>query len=212
MSTELIPRPVKAIPAFGDLTLRQNSFVGHYIEHNGNGTKAARLAGYVGDDNQLGVTAHQLLRNPKVVAEIKRRLGKAIASPEEVLERLTKQARADLTDVLDENGEFSLKKARAKRILKKLKVKTTTRRTKDGEEIEDVTHEYEIHDPQAADERLGRFHRLFAEKGDVELSAGDVERLSDSIIAGLFEAAQRRKQQEQRLLSAPDPVESDHNP
>ncbi len=202
MSQALNTITPKVFPVFGDLTMRQNSFVGHYLEQNGNGTKAAKLAGYPGKDNQLAVTAHQLIRNPKIVRELKRRLGKAIATPDEVLERLTRQARADLTDVLDENGQFSLKKARAKRILKKLKVKTTTRRTKDGEEIEDVTHEYEIHDPQVADERLGRFHRLFVEKGETELSAGDVERLSDSIIAGLFEAAQRRKQQEQHLLVA----------
>lgn len=163
MSTEIATtqpaKPRKPLPLFGDLTLRQNSFVDHYLQ-TGNATEAAKLAGYDADRNNLAVIGSQLLRSLKIKQEIKRRLGKSIATGPEVLERLTLHARGDITDVLNEAGEFDLKRARSRRLLKKLKVKTD----KDGS----VSHEYEIHDPQAALEKLGRFHKLFTDKVEVE--------------------------------------------
>lgn len=53
-----------------DLTPRQKRFVEFYC---GNGTDAARQAGYKGSDNVLGKAAYELLRNPKIVAAIKER-------------------------------------------------------------------------------------------------------------------------------------------
>ena len=165
------PLPAKSHLLFGGLSKREFLFVDYYLaDPEGNGTEAARKAGFTGTAESLWTTASRLLRRAKVQAEIRRRLGNHIASSEEVLERLTKQARADLTDVLDQDGNFSLSKARQHRILKKLKVKTTTRRTKDGEEIEDVTQEFEIHDPQAADDRLGRYHKLFQDSTPTTVS------------------------------------------
>lgn len=52
------------------LTPKQQAFVDAY---DGNGTAAARAAGYKGTDNALGVQAHALLRNPKVLAAIQAR-------------------------------------------------------------------------------------------------------------------------------------------
>jgi phage terminase small subunit len=57
------------------LTIKQRKFVEAY---SGNGTEAARIAGYTGDDNTLGVTAHELLRNPKIAQLIKEREDKAV--------------------------------------------------------------------------------------------------------------------------------------
>lgn len=59
------------------LNSRQRKFVEAYA---GNGTEAARIAGYTGDDNTLGVTAHDLLRNPKIADAIKSRESKVIKS------------------------------------------------------------------------------------------------------------------------------------
>lgn len=157
---QLQPQPLTIPADFGGLTLKQSAFCDHYIL-TGNATDAAVKAGYTQNRDAAAVSGSQLLRNPKVQAEIKRRLGISIASGSEVLETLTKHARADLTDVLDSQGQLSWTKAKAKRLLKKLKTKKTIRRTKDGEEIEDITYEYEIHDPQSALEKLGRFHKLF---------------------------------------------------
>jgi phage terminase small subunit len=52
------------------LTHKQLKFIALY---DGNGTKSARDAGYTGSDNTLAQTARDLLRNPKVAAEIKKR-------------------------------------------------------------------------------------------------------------------------------------------
>lgn len=199
MSTAITPEIVssqsKPYPLFGDLTFRQNSFVNHYLAQNGNGTLAARLAGYPDDDNQLAVTAHRLLRNPKVILEIQRRLGKSIASADEVLETLTKHARSDLTDVLTPTGEFDFRLARRKRILKKLKVKKRYEKDSEGNLQPVIEQEYEIHDPQAALEKLGKFHKLFTDKTETEisLSDSDVDRLGDSIIRAMMEAASRKR-------------------
>ncbi len=47
------------------LNARQKAFVQHYAAC-GNATQAARLAGYSGSDQTLGVTGHDLLKLPKV--------------------------------------------------------------------------------------------------------------------------------------------------
>lgn len=60
---------------FSKLTTKQNKFIEIY---DGNGTRAARLAGYKGNDNVLGVTANELLRNPKIAQAIKARETKVI--------------------------------------------------------------------------------------------------------------------------------------
>lgn len=101
------PLPTIArIPAiFGGFTPRQSRFIDNYCGRNnpdltGKGTQSARDAGYAGSDLACAVQANQLLRLPKVQAEIRRRLGIAVAGPSEVLELLSKHARSDLTDVL----------------------------------------------------------------------------------------------------------------
>jgi len=57
------------------LTRRQLKFVAEYA-HLGNGTEAARRAGYTGSDNVLGVQAHHNLRHPKIASAIKQELAK----------------------------------------------------------------------------------------------------------------------------------------
>lgn len=52
------------------LNPRQQKFVDIY---DGNGVESARKAGYTGSDNTLAQTAHDLLRNPKIVEALKNR-------------------------------------------------------------------------------------------------------------------------------------------
>lgn len=52
------------------LTAKQQAFVDAYA---GNGTQAARAAGYTGSDATLAVTASDLLRNPNVASAIQKR-------------------------------------------------------------------------------------------------------------------------------------------
>ena len=53
------------VPGFGNLTARQKRFAEAYFVH-GNGTRAAREAGYSGDDDALGAAAARYLKNEKV--------------------------------------------------------------------------------------------------------------------------------------------------
>lgn len=52
------------------LTLKQKKFIAYY---SGNGTDAARKAGYQGDDNVLSSIAYENLRKPEIRAAIKAR-------------------------------------------------------------------------------------------------------------------------------------------
>lgn len=169
------PNKNDTLPRDGDkpnsetLTAKEQLFINAYLgEAYFNATRAARLAGYRGNDNVLGVAGHRLLRKAKVSGVVNERINEAAMSANEVLARLSKQARGSLAQVLTEDGEFDLAAARASGfddLLKKLKVKRTIRRERGSQdEIEDVTYEYEIHDPQAALVHLGKFHKLFIER------------------------------------------------
>jgi len=57
------------------LTIKQQSFINHYLANGGNGTQAARSAKYKGSDNTLAAVAKENIRKP----HIKEFLDKAIA-------------------------------------------------------------------------------------------------------------------------------------
>ena len=207
---QLQPQPLTIPADFGGLTLKRSSFCDHYIL-TGNATDATIKAGYTLDRDSAAQIGSRLLRNVKIQAEIKRRLGIAICSPDEVLETLSKHARADLTDVLTADGEFSFARAKARRLLKKLKVKTRT--DKDG--CVTVEKEFEIHDPQAALEKLGRFHKLFTDRVETE-STVDSKLLASEVVQLLVALAERSRaaQLDQPALSpaSMDQVVQDQQP
>jgi len=68
------------------LTAKQERFVAIYA---GNGTQAAKAAGYEGSDDTLAVTASKLLRNAKVRDAISKRNG---GSPTKIANREERQA------------------------------------------------------------------------------------------------------------------------
>jgi phage terminase small subunit len=162
------------------LTTKQRLFIEAYLgEAQFNATQAARIAGYKGNDNVLGVTGHELLRNPKIAAVVSERINEAAMSANEVMARLSAIARGDLADVTDEDGRFDFEKARrAKKtgLLKKLKRKTTAKKVDaftEGEEEEketietSVIHEeveFEMYSAHEALRDLGKFHKLFTDK------------------------------------------------
>ena len=55
------------------LTQKQLLFVEHYIQTSGNGTAAARAAGYRGNSATLRTVAYENLTKPYILAEIQRR-------------------------------------------------------------------------------------------------------------------------------------------
>lgn len=169
------------------LTGKQKLFADFYIgECCLNATRAAEKAGYAGDDNSLAAGASRLLRNVKVRAYIDAQLKGLIASPNEILTILTKQAKGSLLDVLNDKGEFDFKDAKRRGVdglLKKIKVRQTYN---PETEEESTTYEYEIHDPQSAAVHLGRAYKLFTDK--TELTGADgkpLEMTSTIIIQGV---------------------------
>lgn len=76
-------------------TIKQRAWIDHYIICR-NLTEAAALAGYKGSRETLANVGSQNYRNPKIRAEIDRRLKTLTMSADEVISRIDEQARADV--------------------------------------------------------------------------------------------------------------------
>jgi len=89
------------------LTPKQRAFVREYLV-DFNATQAARRAGYQGDENSLAVIGSRNIRNPQVQKTVNKYLVENSMGLEEVLYRLTRQARASLGDLMSttEDGKF----------------------------------------------------------------------------------------------------------
>jgi phage terminase small subunit len=71
------------------LTTKQQLFIEAYLgEAKGNGTAAARIAGYKGNDKQLGVMASQNLAKPSIASRVRARVESAAMNANEVLQEL----------------------------------------------------------------------------------------------------------------------------
>lgn len=164
------------------LSAKQKAFINEYLI-DGNATRAAERAGYKGDDNVLAVTGHDLLRNPKIADIISKRTAASAMPAEEVLNRLGQQARGDMSDFIkfDENGNphFDLQAAALLgklQLAKKLKIKTRSwlEPVIGGEDDEkttvtETTTEFELYDAQAALVHIGKHHKLFDDRLDVNV-------------------------------------------
>jgi phage terminase small subunit len=164
------------------LTGKQQAFINAYLSNGFNATEAAREAGYEGNDNVLGVTGHENLRNPKIASIVQERLNEAAMSANEVLARLSNIARGEVTDFLDEDGKFDLKTARKLQragLLKKIKSKRTSKQVdavtegdrKDRETLETSLVyeevEFELYSAHEALRDLGKYHKLLNDRQEV---------------------------------------------
>jgi phage terminase small subunit len=85
-----------------NLTGKQQAFIDFYFgEAKFNGTEAARLAGYSGNDSSLAVTASQLLRNAKVAATIAVRFKAMHITADQVIAEISRVAQADWNEFLN---------------------------------------------------------------------------------------------------------------
>lgn len=147
------------------LTVKQKLFAEYYAECL-NGTQAARLAGYKGNDNAMGVMANKLLRNAKVRAVVDDLLKARHLSPDEVVYRLSEHARADMTDFLetgDLEGFNTIDLAKARRA-GKLKLIKSVRVTKS---LNGGSVAIDLYDSQAALDKLMKYHGLYKENLDL---------------------------------------------
>lgn len=158
-----------------------------------NGTKAARLAGYKGNDNVLAVTAHRLLRKPNVREAIEERLSTLVMTTDEVLWRLGEQARADLSHFFSINkatGEAFIDLNKAKEAGKTHLIKRLKYDAKGNLEIQ-------LYDQQAALVHIGRHLGMFEETAP-----------SVNINFNLEEWAQTRANRKEQVEEMPDPPEA----
>lgn len=134
------------------LSAKRRAFVEEYLK-DFNATAAARRAGYK-HPNQMGP---RLVKVGIIQQAIKQRLAEAAMEADEVLARLSKQARADIADFIvidEETGKpvLDLRKAEGKTDLIK-----SVRETKDGTIIE-------LHNSQSALVQMGKAHGAFEER------------------------------------------------
>jgi phage terminase small subunit len=181
-----------------ELTAKERMFVEYFLgESFFNATDAARRAGY----RHPNVQGPRMLVKVSIRDAVAARVGEAAMTANEVLARLTEIGRGKVTDFVDDDGKFDLEKARkAKKdgLLKKLKVKRTSKRVDrfedgDGEQAETFETslvyeevEFEMYSAHEALRDLGKYHKLFTEK--VEHSNPDGTPLMQPVADALLKA------------------------
>jgi phage terminase small subunit len=169
------------------LSAKQKAFINAYFV-TFNATEAARQAKYKGDDATLASVGWENLRKPEIAKAIEERLSEQAMPAGEVLMRLADQARGSIGDFvkLNEKGDPAVSFQPDKlHLIKKLKTKTRTYTdmTLGSEEDEPIqvtetTVEFELYDAQAALALIGKHHKLFTEKVEMEHS-GSVDITAD---------------------------------
>jgi len=151
-----------------DLTNKQKAFIEEYLK-DFNATRAARRAGYGGSAGVLAAQGSRLLKNAKVSARISERLRESAMMADEILMRLSEQARIDISDFLKEYGAIDWEAVDKKGHLVKKIVHTKGKQST-----------IEVYDSQRALELLGKAHGLFKDRVDV--TSGDEPLEPDKII------------------------------
>lgn len=153
-------------PTEPTLTAKEQAFLEYYLECF-NGAEAARRAGY--SKASARQIAHRLLTKAYIRAAIDKRLGELAMGSDEVLARLTYQARGDVSPFLKRVGQrvvvdLTTPEARLHLgLLKEVRVKERTGGHAE-EAWTEVETELKLHDPQAALGLLGRHYKLFTDK------------------------------------------------
>ncbi len=130
-----------------ELTQKQRLFVEAYIgAASGNAREAARAAGYSGDNNALSQRGFELVRNPRIAELIGARVEQAVMRANEVLGELSAIAKADWQTFVE------------------------IRRDKEGEV---VSATLKLSDKIKSLELLGKYHKLFSERVDLNVQVSD---------------------------------------
>lgn len=154
------------------LTPKQRRFIDEYLI-DFNATQAAIRAGY--SEKSAHNIGWENVRKREISEAISQRLQESAMMADEVLMRLADQARSTMEDfvtVLD-NGDFIVdlngaKEAGKLHLVKKLK---ETRHTDKDGNVE-VKLDLELYDSHAALVDLGKYHKLFTDKQEVDLTSG----------------------------------------
>ena len=180
----------------GDLVGKQALFV---LEYTGrakcNATEAAKLAGYTGTRTVLQSTGAILMANPKVKAAILKRFDTLSAPSEEIVKRMTDDARGDMAPFIEFDGKGRPKVRLTEELLAKY-----------GPLIKEIETDPEtgyirkikLNDSQAARRDLAKIRRLFTDAPTVNIF--QLQELSDE------ELQQRMALSRTKLRSPPKHV------
>jgi len=147
------------------LTNKQKAFVEEYLK-DFNATKAAERAGYSGEYFTLASIGCENLKKPKIAARIKERLRETAMTADEVLMRLSEQARGMYAQYITPEGGVDVAQMvedGKAHLIKRM------RDTKYGMDIE-------FYDSQRALQLIGEAHDMF--KGRVDTYDIDMTKLS----------------------------------
>lgn len=134
------------------LTSKQKVFVEEYLKC-WNTAEASRRAGY--SERTARTNGSRLLTNADIKAYIEERLKEKILSSDEVLVRLSDQARVDITNFINEEGELDLAKA------KRLGVTHLIQEIKVNKRSGDKS--IKLYSAQSALQLTGKYHALFTD-------------------------------------------------
>ena len=181
--------------------MRQEQFVIEYLVDY-NGAQAAIRAGY--SVKAAKEQAHHLLTLIHIQAALRARKAELdklneyrIMGPYETLAKLTAIANGDMGDLLTKNDQgeavddfesISLRRAKKmgkSHLIKKIRQKTTYM-TGDGVDTQIVENEVEMYSAHEALRDLGKYHVLFTDKHQFNLTPADVAKMSDEELMKLL--------------------------
>ena len=174
------------------LSVKHQAFVEEYLQC-WSAAKAYRRVYPSAKQSTTWSNGSDLLRKTEVREAIEARLKGKRMSADEVLGRLSDQAKASMEPFIEigKDGfaalDFSSEEAKANlRLIKRIKTKRTRRlegKGKKAEAWEDESVEVEVVDAQAALDKLGKHHKLFNDKLEVvhTLAVEGYERMLDKI-------------------------------
>jgi phage terminase small subunit len=177
-------------PTVLEFTANEWEMVNAYFDENMNQTRAYLKIHPGANYDSAKTEACKFFTKPHIRAEIERRLKANAMSAEEVLSRLGDMARATHKPYIKVDSDgfayFNLADPEAQKnmhLIKKMKTKRERRLTGRGKEAEEWEGEWvevELHDAQAALEKIGKFHGMFIDnvkhEGEVTLNVRYVDK------------------------------------
>jgi phage terminase small subunit len=152
------------------LTLKQKLFAEAYVTNGGNGVRAAMVAGYNSTNyNVMASIASENLRKPEVRAYIDHLTRDLSMGASEVLYRLTEIAHGDMREFIGKSYR-ELKAHNQGHLIKKIETRVEVVKEDDDDEkprLVEVT-KIELYSKADALQLLGRYHKLFVDRVQVE--------------------------------------------
>ena len=190
----------KVAPENKKLTTKQEAWCLEYIKNGYNATQAAKDAGYKGSYATLKVVGSENLAKPNLKKRISQHFEDQAMGANEVLERLGAMARSfDMTKYIElkEQNKITTKVVNGKQKhykeftgyvvsfdLEKLQEDGFSHLVKKIKQTNQGSIEIEWHDQKHALELIGKHHKLFTEKIELEGSLDLIGISDDGLIAG----------------------------